>query len=115
LSYLELRVPDEVVIQSAEFQTPTLARHNGSLVTNNPEQFIVAQSLREYQSQSDAAQHGLLNKFYPLEYADQLIGITPHLDRLMDFLIRAACCIGSGPGIRKESCRACFTGINGGN
>jgi hypothetical protein len=85
---LELEVPDEEVMQSAEFQIPTWAKQNDSLATSNSEESVATQALYEYQTPG---------------YAEQLTGITLHLDRLMGFLVGAACCIGSGPGIRKEA------------
>lgn len=100
---LELEVPDEVVTQSAESEIPTLARQNDALGISNPEQSIVGHALHEYHSRSDAAQYNLPSEFYPPRYAEQLISVGLHLERFMGFLVGAARCIGSGPGIRKEA------------
>lgn len=102
---LELEVPDEAVEavpQSAESQIPTLVRQNDPLSIINPEQPIVAHALHEYQSQSDVAQYNPSSEFYPPRYAEQFISVRLHLDRFIGLLVGAACCIGPGPGIRKE-------------
>lgn len=100
---LELKVLDDAVMQPSESQVPTLARQNDSRVTGNPEQSSLAQALHEYQTQSNATQYSLSNELYQLGYAEQLMSVTLHLDRLTRLLVGAACCIGSGPGIRKEA------------
>lgn len=99
---LELKVPDEVVTQSAESQISTLVRQNDPLGIINPEQPIIAHALHEYQSQSDAAQYNPSGEFYPPRYAEQFISVRLHLERFIGLLVGAACCIGPGPGVRKE-------------
>ncbi|KAH8684377.1 hypothetical protein BGZ60DRAFT_397431 [Tricladium varicosporioides] len=101
LQGLEPKVSDEVLIQPAESQVPTLVRQNDSVAASNPGRSIFAP--QAYQTQTNAAQYNLSNEFYPLGHVEQLISVTLHLDRLRKLLVGAACCIGPGPGIRREA------------
>lgn len=99
----ELRVPDAILTQPTEISFPTIGKQSHVLAASNPEQSIVPQVLPEIQTQNDQVQHSFPSESYPPGYAEQLISVTLNLERLMKFLIGSACCIGPGPGIRREA------------
>ena len=99
----ELRVPDASLTQPTEISFPTNGEQSHVLAASNPEQSIVSQALPEIQAQNNPVQHSFPNDFYLPGYAGQLISVTLNLERLMKFLVGSACCIGPGPGIRREA------------
>ncbi|KAH9211661.1 hypothetical protein DL95DRAFT_448154 [Leptodontidium sp. 2 PMI_412] len=99
----ELLVSGEAMTEVEKHQAPAFVRMDPSLSTWNQEQFVVSGSLHEPHAKSSAARHSLRNELCSPVTPESLIEVTLHLDRLMRFLVTAASCIGSGPGIRKEA------------
>lgn len=98
-----LRLQDVTVTQPERSHVPISETDIDLLVTSHPEHSSAPRAVPEYQIQSNGAQYSFSGEFYPPKYAEQLVSVTLNLEVLMRFLVGAACCIGPGPGIRKEA------------
>ena len=86
--------------QLQKYPAQMIAGQYDPLVSTHRRRLMTSRSFPYQEAQSGRAQYTPVN---PTGASESLINITLHLDRLMRFLVVAASCIGSGPGIRKEA------------
>lgn len=82
---------------------PYQARQNDPPISAFLDQPMAAYTSKESPIQVVTAQYNQGDESYQSGYAEKLVDIALDLDRMMKYLVEAACCIGPGPGIRLEA------------
>ena len=100
---------DELTVQCGEprqnrgHQPSTFPREGHFRGESNESQAAGLHSFLEHQTLENTDQSVLQYGPNRIQSVETFIDITLHLDRMMRFLVLAASCIGSGPGIRREA------------